>query len=138
MGKRHELINWIKMHKKQLVIAGISIGALVLLVLGIKNKAAIKTLWNSLRGVVRHSENAIGEETLKAVAKSAMQPAHKTVEAVASNVEVIPIEVKMHIRNLPKGWHASSGKIAEASKYGISLLAGQTWVEAYVKGGVAA
>ena len=44
MEDRKSLIRWIKGHKKQLIIAGISIGTLILIILGIKNRAAINAL----------------------------------------------------------------------------------------------
>ena len=39
MEDRKSLIRWIKDHKKQLIIAGISIGTLILIILGIKNSS---------------------------------------------------------------------------------------------------
>lgn len=44
-----------------------------------------------------------------------------------------PFDVKMHTRNLPKGWSPSLEKIAEAKKRGIDLSRGQTWVEGFTK-----
>ena len=43
------LIRWIKEHKKEIAIAGVSITALVGLVLGIKNKEAMEVFWNALK-----------------------------------------------------------------------------------------
>lgn len=39
---------WIKDHKAQLIIVGISIPTIIVVVLGLKNKDAIKALWNRL------------------------------------------------------------------------------------------
>ena len=38
MNERKSLISWIEEHKNELIIAGVSIGVLVLVVLGIKNR----------------------------------------------------------------------------------------------------
>lgn len=52
--------------------------------------------------------------------------------------ERIPHDVAEHLRNLPNGWKASAEKIATAAEHGYDLRPGQTWVEAYRTGGLAA
>lgn len=136
MEDRKSLIRWIKDHKKQMIIAGISIG--ILIILGIKNRAAIKAVWDSLKGVVKHPTAKAAEEVAKVVTDIPPAPASEIVTAVVSNSETLPFEVSRHIRNLPDGWHASPEKVAEALKNNIILMDGQTWVDSYVKGGVAA
>lgn len=136
MEDRKSLIRWIKGHKKQLIIAGISIGTLILIILGIKNRAAIKAVWDSLKG--KHPTAKAAEEVAKVVTDIPPAPASEIVTAVVSNSETLPFEVSRHIRNLPDGWHASPEKVAEALKNSIILMDGQTWVDSYVKGGVAA
>lgn len=138
MEDRKSLIRWIKEHKKQLIIAGISIGTLILIILGIKNRAAIRAAWDSLKGVVKHPTSKASEEIAKVVTGISPAPAPEIVTAVASNSETIPFEVIRLIRNLPDGWHASPEKVAEALKNNIILMDGQTWVEGYMKGGAAA
>lgn len=138
MEDRKSLIRWIKDHKKQLIVAGISIGALILIILGIKNRAAIKAVWDSLKGVVKHPTTKAAEEVTKVVTEIPSAPASEIVTAVASNSETLPFEVSRHIRNLPDAWHASPEKVAEALKNNIILMDGQTWVDSYMKGGVAA
>lgn len=49
---RNELITWIKAHKTELIIVGISIPTIIAVILGIKNKDAIKALWDSLKTAV--------------------------------------------------------------------------------------
>lgn len=46
--EKNELIAWVKAHKKQLLLTGISVSTLIMTILGIKNKDAINTLWKSL------------------------------------------------------------------------------------------
>lgn len=46
--KKKGFLEWIKLHKKQLIIIGISIPSLIVLVLSIKNKDTIIKLWDSL------------------------------------------------------------------------------------------
>lgn len=49
-----------------------------------------------------------------------------------------PHDVAEHLRNLPEGRKASPEKIAAAAEHGYDLLPGQTWVENYRTGGLAA
>lgn len=49
-----------------------------------------------------------------------------------------PYDVSEHIRNLHEGWKASAEKIATAAEHGYDLKLGQTWVEAHIKGMIAA
>lgn len=56
INAEHEEINnskgfvaWIKSHKKQLIISGISIPTIIAIVAGIKNKEALKELLNGLK-----------------------------------------------------------------------------------------
>lgn len=126
------LIRWIREHKKEIAIAGISITALVGFALGIKNKETMETLWNALKnndpkipiktGVPRITEQVSDIE-------SVVIPMHREYKE--------PIDVSSHIRNLHQGWKASPEKLAKAAAYGIELLPGQTLVEGYTKGEVA-
>lgn len=43
------LLAWIKKHRNELIIAGISVTTIIFVVLGIKNKDSIKTFWNNLK-----------------------------------------------------------------------------------------
>ena len=54
-------IHWIREHKKKIAIAGISITALVGLVLGIKNKEAMEVFWNALNVPVFYPANTTDE-----------------------------------------------------------------------------
>ena len=42
-------LEWVQENKVQLLLAGVSITSLIMTILGLKNKDAIKELWNSLR-----------------------------------------------------------------------------------------
>lgn len=138
MEERRGLIRWIKEHKKVLIAAGISIGTLILIILGIKNKDSLKSVWDSLKRIPENPTPKAVEEVTRTISEIPIEPAPIVVPAVPSNSETLPFEVSRHIRNLPDGWHASQEKIEEALKNNISLVEGQTWVESYTKGGAAA
>lgn len=131
MKEQRKMIRWIREHKKALIIAGISIGTLIAIVLGIKNREAIKALWASLRKVAEKP----AVHAMKAPPVEAAHPAvEDVVTVVAQHRETIPFDVAKHIRNLPDGWHASADKIATALENGFELAEGQTWVSDYMKG----
>lgn len=51
--KKQAVIKWIKMHKAQLILVGISIPAIIALVLGLKNKDTIIKLWRNLQEEIK-------------------------------------------------------------------------------------
>ena len=76
-------------------------------------------------------------EAVKPVAQ-AVEPAIEEAVTITRRASLVPFEVDPHIRDLHPGWHASAEKIATAAAHGFDLKDGQTWVEAYIKGGAAA
>lgn len=138
MEEHKGIIQWIKEHKKELIIAGVSIEALVLVVISIKNKDAIKELWESLKNTAIQTSSKVSDASTKVVMEAPIESFQNGVSNIASNSETIPFEVRRHIRNLPEGWHASPEKIEEALKNSIILMDGQTWVDGYMKGDFAA
>lgn len=137
MHEQKRIIRWIKKHKAELIIAGFSIGTLILMVLGIKNHAMIKSLWESLRASVEQPRVNMTTVT-KVTVDVQPEPIKEVFTTIQSNSDPLPYEVSRHIRNLPEGWHASPEKIASALENNITLMDSQTWVESYMKGGVAA
>lgn len=126
------LIDWIREHKKEIAIAGISITALMGLVFAIKNRETMEVFWNELKN--NDPKIPIKTETPKITEQvsnieSAVIPMHRDYRE--------PFDVSSHIRNLHEGWKASPEKLAKAAAYGIELLPGQTLVEGYTKGEVA-
>lgn len=134
--EKKKIVDWIKEHKTELIIAGVSVSALVMLILGIKNKETLEEFWSSLKRVTEEKSISIDNEVLNSMSETF------PVQEVPMNniilIERIPHNVDSHLRNLPEGWRASAEKIATAAEHGYELLPGQTWVEAYRTGGVAA
>ncbi|KGK86725.1 hypothetical protein DP73_15855 [Desulfosporosinus sp. HMP52] len=144
--RKKGLLAWVKAHKKELVIVGISLTALIGIILCIKNRDSIDALWKSLSGAIEKFPTEapkISQTTIEKIAQSSV-----TVTDVINSKELPvintamtyqnPFEVSDHIRNLHEGWRASAKKITEAEAMGIILQPGQTLVDAYMKGGVAA
>lgn len=134
MKEQNQIIQWIKAHKKQLILAGIGIAAVIALVLGIKNKDTLKALWASLKGAVEPTAERISD----AVTTTVTEIPTETPALLLSNDPRVAQEVRRHIRNLHEGWHASPEKLAAAREMGILLQEGQTWVDNYMKGVCAA
>lgn len=138
--EKKSLMDWIKEHKKKLIVAGVSITVLILAILGIKNRKAIEEAWSTLRQIVNQKPVNLQASTITPVSEIKVK-----TEALTNVVErnIIPItkaphDVSEHIRNLPKGYKPSAEKLALAAERGLELLPGQTIVDAYRIGGAAA
>ncbi len=138
MEERKSLIQWIKEHKKELIITGVSITALILIVLGIKNRTTIIATWEALKEIAEKTAKKNTKKTTIDVVKNPLEQPLEISSIIPSNSPNLSVEVSRHIRNLPEGWHASPEKIAAALANNITLLDGQTWVDSYTKGGFAA
>ena len=136
MEERKSLIQWVKEHKKELIIAGVSIAAIIAVIIGIKNHKALEEAWSSLRKLVEKTPEAIPTVNTASIAE--VTPVKDIVEINIVTADRIPHDVAEHLRNLPDGCKASAEKIATAAEHGYDLRPGQTWVEAYRTGGIAA
>jgi len=132
MEEQEGLMRWLKEHKNQLIIAGVSVGTLILIILGIKNKEKIMAVWDSLKGALNFGIKST-EEIEKINKDTPLVPTGGKDFALATSVVPEPFEVKSHVRNLPEGWKASTEKISEARKNNIILTDQQTWVNGYTK-----
>ena len=123
---------WLKVHKKQLALAGISIATIIGIVIGIRSKDEVTTLWRSLSKRVKKIPL---EKVVSAPAVKMVMP---TPEDVSSKrpytTPTEPFGVIRHVRTMAEGWHHSPEKAAEAAELGIELLPNQTLVGPYIKG----
>jgi hypothetical protein len=142
--QKRGLLAWVKAHKQELIIAGISAATLIGITLCIKNRDSIEALWKSLsRAIEKSSAEApeVSQTTIEKIAQSSVTDVSNPTEIPVINATRTfqnSFEVSDHIRNLHEGWRASAKKITEAEAMGIILQPGQTLVDAYTKGGVAA
>ena len=136
MDDRRTLREWTADHKTELVIAGSSVAIVVAAFFGIKYRAKLEKLMDKKR--------TNGFEPMKSVNHRSAWHENLPVHQENSVVKCLEAQsraahdVKKHIRNLPPGRTASAGKIASANKNGFVLLPGQTWVDAYSTGALAA
>lgn len=133
--EKKDFITWLKAHKKQLIIAGVSVVAVIALVLGIKNKEMLKELLLTLE--CRCKKADIPQKTSSnAVEVFEIVPMVETATRQYTPCST-SFDVNSHIRLLPEGSHHSMEKAAEAFAAGIELLPNQTIVDGYVKGAAA-
>ena len=117
-------IAWVKAHKKQLIVAGISITAIIGVILGIKNKETIDELWKALKDSLKKTTPTIQTD---------LQPLENVIPFRQYTLPQEPVDVVQHIRTLSEGRHHSAKKAAEAAALGITLLPNQTLVDKYTK-----
>lgn len=140
-NEKKSFIKWIRVHKKELIITGISSATIIGIIIGIKNKDSIIVLWESLKNRVKNSSHEVSTTSFE-IAESIVDSV-ELVDVVCDteSITILPndnrrvsLEVCEHIRNLSNGRKASAKKIATAAEHGYNLRPGQTWVETYTKG----
>lgn len=130
--ERKEFVAWLEAHKMQLIMGGVSVVAITMLVLGIKNKKALKDFLFVL-------EKKCAKSKIPQMSYSDIEEIYESVPAIEKATRWYTscgkcFEVNSHIRLLPEGRHHSVEKAAEALAAGIELLPNQTIVDGYVKG----
>ncbi len=124
-------VDWVKDHKKQLLIAGISVTAIIGAIIGLKNMEAISELWETLEKSISKTPEKLPESFSIA---QAVPPVFE--EATPVRMYTSPRDsfgVSRHIRKLSGGRHHSAEKAAEAALLGIDLPPDHTLVDAYTK-----
>ncbi len=141
--EKKDFVAWVKAHKKELMLSGVSIGAIIAVVLGIKNKDALIGMWTTLKASIKETVTPVCKLTETAPVTSVVKITEaKEIPAIkrsdVNRTIQYPFDVSDHIRNLHPGWKATAEKIAEAKMLGIFLQPGQTIVDGYTKGRMAA
>lgn len=138
---RNGMLKWIKAHKKELIIAGISISSIIGIVLGMKNKQSLLRLWESLIvAVEKKCQTQIKgmPEIIPVVEVMDVTPDTEIIVVNPDTIRRLPHEVSAHLRILPDGMQASAEKIASATENGFDLSGGGvTWVQKYSTGNAA-
>lgn len=132
MEKNKEgFIAWVKAHKEQLLIAGISATAIILIIIGLKNKENIKELWKTIENKISKAPEIMPESST--IAQTTPPVIGETIPVRKYTSPQGAFDVSQHIRNLSGGRHHSVEKAAEAEALGIELLPNQTLVDTYTK-----
>ena len=122
-NKKSEFISWVKKHRVELIVSGISVASLILIIL--HYNGSVDDLFNMIHNKTLNkninNENLAQVFNLQTITESKIKGD-------------IKIPVKEHIRKLPKGCHASPTKIKEAFSKGIDISDGSsTLVRSYTK-----
>lgn len=125
-------VDWVKEHKKQLIIAGVSCAVIITVVIGIEDHKVFEGTRASFRRLIRKKPEVIPVDNMVSVVE--VTPIKDIVEINIEKTGKRSHAVAEHLRNLPEGRKASAEKIATAAEHGYDLLSGQTWVEAYRTG----
>ena len=129
--KKNSFKAWVITHKKQLILAGISISVVLGIILGIKNKDALEELWTAMKLKIR---NVPKTELIVEPISQTSTPQLQIVTAPHTYTRPQePVNVGLHIRTLSGGRTHSAEKTAEALALGIDLLPNQTLVDPYTK-----
>ena len=126
--QEHKIFSWVKNHKTEIIVAGVSIAAITALIFAIKNK-------NSVLDFLKTSKSGANPVPLKTQAlldNNVISESCKSTRIYTTPQN--PYNVDLHIRNMSGGRHHSPEKAAEALKLGIELLPNQTIVDSYTKG----
>jgi len=136
---KNEAKQWVKDHKKELIIAGISIASITVILIGIKKKDSINAVLEKLKKFDKNTsmkEKANLCEILDMSSDEVPQISDSLfdMENVVDCVKRAPHSVRGHVRNLTGGRNPSQKKLEEARELGIDLLLHQTWVDEYMTG----
>lgn len=127
-NEKEKFTNWLKEHKKELVIASICVTAII----ETKRHQTFEGYWISFRKLSDKAAASITEQPIRVTEVASLKNMVKTNNVTYKRV---PHDVAEHYRNLPNGQKASQKKIAIAAERGYNLMPGQTLVEAYRTGG---
>ena len=134
MTRLEKIKNWVKAHKKELLISGAItiVGGIII----INNKETIlKWFENGIpKMVTSHRPKNVAACSASKIAETVVEESIQN----ASPATRTPFKVSEHVRNLPKGWHPSKEKVAYALANGYTLGENQTFVRGYTKGMAAA
>lgn len=130
--EKRTIMKWIRKHKRELIIAGISIPTIIGIVIALKNLEELKKVWENLfLSIKQISENSFSNRSTPLSEVTSMK------DIIPININAtrhIPHDVAEHLRKLPEGWQASALKKRSAAEHGYILLPGQTWVKTYRTG----
>lgn len=123
---RKDFIVWVKEHKTQIFLAGISVTTIVLTALGLKNKDAITELWNTLKKQIEKGALYSSKWFEKANLEE-LETARRLVQQDYNNPN-LDLNYRNYCWNLLNRFDNAIGKIKWAGKeYGYPVHSGNGW-----------
>ena len=124
--EKNRVIAWVKEHKSQLLLAGVSITTVFLTVMGIKNKDALTDLWKSLK--IQIEKGALYSS--KWFEKASLEELEKAREIVQTdfNNPKLDLDYRNECRNLLNRFDNTIGKIKwNGKEYGYPVHSSNGW-----------
>ncbi len=146
MNEKKSIIRWIKEHKSELIICGVSIAALIGVFLFVRNHEALEEQWKELLDNILKLKKSPEDINVFISNDVKIEPEIRiedTTDKINFNpildtiedeepVSYITVNVdNYNIRTLPEGWKHSQKKQEEADELGIYIALNQTIVDPY-------
>ncbi len=138
--KQYGFYDWVKRHKKPIIVGCCIVVATVSGVLIYKKLSLPKSGIERLKPLHLLEREALSQPLkIEGPKLPSVDPITKSsvVEVTTCLNNGDPFEVSKHIRNLPSNRQPSTDKILRALENGIELSEHQTWVNSYTKNQVA-
>lgn len=138
--KQYGFHDWVKQHKKPIIVGCCIVVATVAGVLIYKKLSLPKSGIERLKPLHQLERAALSQPLkIECPKLPSVDPITKSsvVEMATCLNDGEPFEVSKHIRNLPSNRQPSTDKILRALENGIELSEHQTWVDSYTKNQVA-
>jgi hypothetical protein len=138
--EQYGFYDWVKQHKKPIIVGCCIVVATVAGVLIYKKLSLPKSGIERLKPLHRLEREALSQPLkIECPKLPSVDPITKSsvVEVTTCLNGGDPFEVSKHIRNLPSNRQPSTDKILRALENGIDLSEHQTWVDSYTKNQVA-
>ena len=123
---RKDFIVWVKEHKTQIFLAGISVTTIVLTALGLKNKDAITELWNTLKKQIEKGDLYSSKWFEKAKLEE-LESARRIVQQDYNNPN-LDLDYRNYCWNLLNRFDNAIGKIKwTGNEYGYPVHSSNGW-----------
>lgn len=126
LPEKKRFLEWVQEHKVQLLLAGVSITSIIMTILGIKNKDAIKELWNLLKEKVEKGTLYSAKWFDKASLEE-LQAAREVVHQDYRNPQ-LDLDYRNECWSLLKRFDNAIGKIQwQGKEYGYPVHSEHGW-----------
>ena len=124
--EKKSFLSWVKAHKTQLLLAGISVTTILAAAIGLKNKDAIVELWNTLKKEIEKGALYSAKWFEKASLEE-LESARKLVQQDYNNPK-LDLNYRNECRNLLNRFDNAIGKIKWAGQeYGYPVHSSNGW-----------
>lgn len=89
MEEKKSFLLWVKEHKKQLIIAGVSVATIVGIILAIKNRESIIRLWTSLKKAIEKTPEIRPSVNTEIAAAVASPDATKAIASIKISSDIL-------------------------------------------------